>query len=51
MPAGYMFWQFDKFWTKEQPENVMAFPAVKTKFVKQLQLELDNGDVVLCIKQ
>ena len=37
--------KFDKFWISKDPENVMAFNAIRTEFASQLQQELIKDDI------
>ena len=50
---GYLFVEFDKFWLSKEPENVMAFPQLRSEFVDQLswKLKQDNITVLLQINQ
>ena len=50
---GYLFVEFDKFWLSKEPENVMAFPQLRSEFVDQLswKLKQDNITVLLQIHQ
>lgn len=41
-PSGYVFHRFNGHWVEEQPENVMAFPAVKDQFAAQLRAEITS---------
>ena len=50
---GYLLVEFDKFWLSKEPENVMAFPRLRSEFVDQLswKLKQDNITVLLQIHQ
>eukprot|EP00128_Syssomonas_multiformis_P005742 Colp12_sorted_trinity150504_noHs@24091 len=41
------FVRFSDLWWQEDPENMMAFGAIRDKFVANLRQELAGGDVVL----
>ena len=44
-PTGYLLDKFDKFWISKDPENLMAFNAIRTEFASQLQQELIKEDI------
>lgn len=44
LQTGYLLSEFDKFWISKDPENVMAFNAVRTEFASQLLQELIKED-------
>eukprot|EP00731_Ephydatia_muelleri_P017993 Em0011g33a len=41
----YLLDKFDKFWISKDPENLMAFNAIRTEFASQLQQELIKEDI------
>ena len=34
---GYLFFEFDKFWMKSEPENVMAFGRILDEFRRTIE--------------
>ncbi|XP_046390822.1 ELMO domain-containing protein 2 [Ischnura elegans] len=44
---SYLFFEFDKFWIKERPKNVMQFSIVRDKFEKNLKETLADPEAVL----
>lgn len=41
----YLLDKFDKFWISKEPENLMAFNAIRAEFASQLQQELIKEDI------
>ena len=44
--------EFDAYWMKSKPENVMAFPIVRDAFSEELraQLAMDSDSLSLTLK-
>ena len=52
MTTGYLIVEFDAYWMKSKPENVMAFPTVRDAFSEELraQLAVDSDSLSLVFK-
>lgn len=46
----YLLKEFDKFWIGKDPENVMAFNAIRAEFASQLQQELIKEDIKVVMR-
>ncbi|MGH0140474.1 UNVERIFIED_CONTAM: hypothetical protein FKN15_071989 [Acipenser sinensis] len=44
----YLMQEFHKFWTEEDPCDIMEFNYVRTKFHKRILKQLRNKDMALC---
>lgn len=49
LSIGFIFVKFDAFWEAEEPENVMAFPQVKTKFCEEFKSDIHQRKVILSL--
>ncbi len=45
--AGYLLYEFDKFWFAEKPRDIMEFNRIKSKYQKHMVHLLKNKDTVL----
>jgi len=45
----YLFWQFDKFWLKAKPKDLMEFAIQREKFEHTIRQKLDKSDTVFRI--
>jgi hypothetical protein len=43
----HVFWEFDKFWFEEEPEDIMQFGPLKDKFNRKLLHKLAKSQTVL----
>jgi len=40
---GYLFHEFDQFWMKSEPENIMAFGRIQNEFKVTIEAVLKYG--------
>ncbi|RXN01910.1 ELMO domain-containing protein 2 [Acipenser ruthenus] len=50
MKTGYLAYEFDKFWFKEEPESIMEFNQYREKFHEKVKRLLLEADVTLTLK-
>ncbi len=47
MLAGYLAYEFDKFWLEEEPESIMEFNRYREKFHDKVKGQLQMPEVTL----
>lgn len=48
--AGYLVYEFDKFWLEEEPESIMYFNLYREKFHERIKGLLMDCNAVLTLK-
>lgn len=48
--AGYLVYEFDKFWLEEEPESIMYFNLYREKFHEKIKGLLLDYNAVLTLK-
>lgn len=48
--AGYLVYEFDKFWLEEEPESIMYFNLYREKFHEKIKGLLMDYNTVLTLK-
>lgn len=50
LTAGYLVYEFDKFWFEEKPESIMYFNMYREKFFEKIKGLLLDYNVSLTLK-